>query len=135
MTEDIFKFWGRLGDKFVHPDDIPILDRMSHDQHGFDLDCVPGNFFGKLRSAPVILLFGSPGLSSEDRVVTSEVRARQRENFEGNLSVFSEHDHRAGWNWWTGVVGCFGDPASLRDSVAVFNIGAYHSKAVNYGAL
>ncbi|MCP1849402.1 MULTISPECIES: hypothetical protein [unclassified Bradyrhizobium] len=63
---DIFKFWSKIGKaETIHPLDRPIFDRLNH-SHGFDLRCLPCNFGGKLRTAPVVLLYLSPGFSEPD---------------------------------------------------------------------
>src|SRR4051794_13275778 len=66
MTE-IFEFWSRIerGAR-IHPDDIKIFERMDAERHGFQLQCLPGCFAGKLKSAPIVLLFLSPGFSAAD---------------------------------------------------------------------
>lgn len=63
---DIFKFWSLIDQaETIHPLDRPIFDRLK-DSHGFDMRCLPSNFGGKLRTAPIVLLYLSPGFSETD---------------------------------------------------------------------
>jgi hypothetical protein len=59
---DIFEFWSRIkrGEQ-VHPADKEVFDRMDPERHGFELDCLPACFAGRLKTASVILLYLSPG--------------------------------------------------------------------------
>ncbi|MET4359120.1 hypothetical protein ABIC08_009097 [Bradyrhizobium sp. RT9b] len=43
----------------------PVFARLN-DSHGFDLRCLPANFGGKLRTAPIVPLYLSPGFSETD---------------------------------------------------------------------
>ena len=45
----------------VHPVDRKVFERMDPHKHGFRLDCLPSSFGGRLRDAPVVLLYLSPG--------------------------------------------------------------------------
>jgi hypothetical protein len=64
---DIFDFWFQIerGAK-VHPADVQTFGRMDAARHGFQLDCLPGCFAGRLRTAPIVLLYLSPGFSEAD---------------------------------------------------------------------
>ena len=64
---DIFEFWSRIerGER-IHPDDKKVFDRMAPEEHGFNLNCLPACFGGRLRSAPIVLLYLSPGFSDTD---------------------------------------------------------------------
>lgn len=134
MAPDIFKFWSRLapGDHH-HPDDRAVFNRMPG--HEFDLNLLPGCFMGRLRSAPIVLLFLSPGKSEEDKPSPglADWHARTRT---GNEPLVSRSVHPAAYKWWTERTAWLGPPEELVDKVAVLNIGAYHSKNVtNYGVL
>ena len=60
---DIFEFWSRIqGGAHVHPADVKTFERMGAERHGFQLECLPGCFAGKLKSTPIVLLYLSPGL-------------------------------------------------------------------------
>ncbi|MEY9634111.1 hypothetical protein ABIF66_002340 [Bradyrhizobium japonicum] len=63
---DIFKFWSTIGrSDTVHPLDKPVFARLNS-SHGFDFRCLPSNIGGKLRTAPIVLLYLSPGFSKAD---------------------------------------------------------------------
>src|SRR4051812_41470558 len=65
MASDLFKFWQQIGPAdFIHPADAPTFRRLKG-QHGFNLDCLPLSFSGRLKTAPVVLLYLSPGLPKE----------------------------------------------------------------------
>ena len=67
MTQDIFEFWSQIDrGEHIHPADKIVFDRMRPKQHGFRLDCLPGCFGGRLRDAPIVLLYLSPGFSDRD---------------------------------------------------------------------
>jgi hypothetical protein len=67
MAEDIFKFWSQMpkGER-IHPADKEVFQRIHPKRHGFRLECLPGNFSGPLKKAPVVLLYLSPGFSKPD---------------------------------------------------------------------
>jgi hypothetical protein len=69
LTVDIFEFWSQISrGENVHPADRKVLDRMNPHKHGFRLDCLPSSFGGRLRDAPVVLLYLSPGFAQQDLV-------------------------------------------------------------------
>ncbi|HWD27324.1 MAG TPA: hypothetical protein VG387_09165 [Rhizomicrobium sp.] len=58
MSTDIFDFWSKVGpDDHVHPADERVFRRLGLEGHGFNHETLPGCFMGRLRSAPVVLLF------------------------------------------------------------------------------
>lgn len=126
---DIFKFWSQVGrhDK-LHPADRPIFARVK--RHGFDLRCLPACFGGRLRTAPVVFLYLSPGFSRWDLIDARTKRGRDRyaERRRGNLSLGGPEDHKGAWQWWSSRTKCFGDWRQLRSKIAFLNIGGYHSK-------
>jgi hypothetical protein len=64
---DIFKFWSRIErGAFIHPADKEVFARIDAKRHGFELNCLPGCFGGPLKTAPVVLLYLSPGFSKLD---------------------------------------------------------------------
>jgi hypothetical protein len=83
---DIFEFWSRIkrGEQ-VHPADKEVFDRMDPERHGFELDCLPACFAGRLKTASVILLYLSPGYdqTAADDAKTEEARFN---NGYGNIS-------------------------------------------------
>ncbi|QPF85010.1 hypothetical protein IC762_01335 [Bradyrhizobium genosp. L] len=127
---DIFEFWSRIerGAK-VHPADVKAFDRMNAERHGFQLDCLPGNFGGRLRSAPVVLLYLSPGYSPADvdDAKSEEGIDHRFRSWKGD-EPFRENG--PGRRWLESRTRIFGEFASIQQNCAVLNIGAYHSKDV-----
>lgn len=92
---------------------------------------MPASFDGPLRTAPVVLLYLSPGLSKgADYADTNSVagRARYRRRWEANEPLPGPKENERAWNWWKSRTGCFGAWQDLQNKIAVLNIGAYHSK-------
>jgi len=128
MATDIFRFWSGIRlTGGAHPADHEVLSRV---QHNFDLRCLPACFHGPLRSAPVVPLYLSPGLSEQDYTdaETRGGRARYRRRWDGNEPLWGPEDHERAWRWWKSRTACFGDWRDLRTKVAILNIGAYHSR-------
>ena len=129
MGTDIFEFWSQIKpSETVHPDDRDVLSRV---RNGFDLSCLPACFMGPLRSAPVVLLYLSPGLSKQDYVDAKSKRGRQRYVSQrgGRALLPDMNEHTKAWRWWSSRCKHFGSNELLRGKVAVLNIGAYHSKS------
>ena len=128
MTTNIFRFWTDIKLKGgAHPADYEVLSRV---RHNFDLNCLPASFNGRLRTAPVVLLYLSPGLSEFDRI-QAKTRAGQayyRRRWRGREPLPGPDDHQRAWRWWKSRTACFGDWQQLQTKVAILNIGAYHSK-------
>jgi hypothetical protein len=124
MTTDIFDFWDnvRVRDG-KHPADYEVLSRV---RHNFCLRALPAAFSGCLRTAPVVLLFLSPGLSEFD-FKKSEI-ARYRRLWSGREPLPGPDDHETAWRWWKRQTKCFGGWEELRTKVAILNICAYHAK-------
>lgn len=127
MVIDIFDFWSHVApDAHEHPDDRAVLDRVP--KHGFNLKLLPGCFMGPLRTAPVVLLFLSPGQSDDDEP-TPALKIWHAENRAGNEPLISAETHKSAHHWWTQRTKCFGESQEvISRNVAVLNIGAYHSK-------
>jgi hypothetical protein len=127
MPTDIFEFWRRVApNAHEHPADSKIFARVKN--HGFDLKTLPGCFMGPLRTAPVVLLFLSPGLSEEDRPSPARIEWHAK-NRSGNEPLVSEALHAPAYQWWKQRTKCFECEAEkLASNVAILNIGAYHSK-------
>ena len=128
--EDIFDFWSRIGpaDR-VHPADRETFARSPG--HSFDHRGLPGCFMGPLRTAPVILLYLSPGADDGADADIETNQKRQMRMRAGNEPLPSETDNEATWKWWKSRTDCFAeDWRSLRSRVAFLNIGAYHSNEV-----
>ena len=128
MSTDIFLFWAQIeATELIHPADKNVLSRA---EHKFDLRCLPGAFFGPLRTAPVVLLYLSPGWhkSDVDEASTHEAQRRYVEYRRGFAPLPSPDEHYEGWKWWSTRTKVFGRWEDLLDKIAVLNIGAYHSK-------
>jgi hypothetical protein len=126
-VSDIFEFWSRMGlGERVHPADREVLDRV---QHGFDLRCLPGSFAGRLRTAPIVLLYLSPGWAPQDRIDARTPSSQEFyiRKYTGNEPLHYD-DKRPGNRWLASRTSCFGSWDAVRSYVAVLNIGAYHSK-------
>lgn len=133
MSIDIFEFWSSVpADTKVHPADAPVFDRTktaSSSGHGFDLSCLPHQFAGPLRTAPVVLLYLSPGLGPEDveEAVNPDAQRRQARQRQGDAPLPGKEEYPAAWKWWASRTKRFGDLNQFRDKIAFLNIGAYHS--------
>jgi hypothetical protein len=131
MAVDIFRFWAKIkAHEKIHPADREVFRRVGRHRHGLDLRCLPANFSGRLRNAPVVLLFLSPGFSRMDLkdARTSRGRSSYMERRTGNRPL-SENTKSAGARWLISRTKMFGlEYEKLRYKIAVLNIGAYHSK-------
>lgn len=128
---DIFKFWSRIkrGSR-IHPDDAEVFGRLGAEKHGFDLRCLPAAFGGALKTAKVVLLFASPGLSSQldlSDANTNEGKDYYMRRWKGREPFRDEGD---GSKWLRSIVKRFGEYDDIRHGLAVLNIGAYHSRRV-----
>jgi hypothetical protein len=128
MNRDIFEFWKEAApNDTTHPRDRYVLDRV---RHSFDLRCLPGPFSGPLRTAPVVLLYLTPGWSPEDidEAATPEGQARYAERRTGHQPLEGPEDHLPGWKWWSSRTKVFGPWHQLRDKIAILEISGYHSR-------
>lgn len=133
MTSDIFKYWSVVGPSDrVHPRDRDVLHRIDH---GFDLRCLPGCFGGPLRTAPIVLLYLSPGFHPQDlkEAKSPERQARKAEQRKGRRPLPGPEDHEPAWRWWSSRTKYFGlHWETLQDKVAVLNIAGYHAKSFSH---
>ncbi len=126
---DIFDFWAECPPEArKHPQDEPVFARAGY--MGFNLDCLPCNFWGPLRTAPVVLLFLSPGFDESDVAYSASAQgqADYADRRKGFRPLDTAEQHASGWRWWAARARAFGDPARVSDKIAILNIGAYHSK-------
>lgn len=123
----IFEFWSEIGpNQHIHPADKRIFDRLGSG-HGFDLHCLPLNFAGPLKTAPIVLLYLSPGLSQEDLDLAKSQRGK-RHYSEQRTGTFPLSDlNSAAAAWRKERLSWIGHPDKIRSKVATANIGAYHS--------
>lgn len=129
MAIDLFEFWSQVqpADK-QHPQDREVLSRI---KGSFDLTCLPSCFMGPLKTAPVVLLYLSPGLSECDRNDAIKPKGRDRVMGcrVGDKMLPGPDDHETAWVWWKQRTKNFGEWRDLRLKVAFLNICAYHSTA------
>lgn len=122
MATDIFDFWHGIRVKVgPHPADRRVLKRVDH---GFDMKRLPLQFFGPLKTAPVVLLYLSPGLNPD----RNYREARTREGREWHRRTWQGEEPLPNSNWCRSRTARFGRFDEVRSRVAVLNIGCYHSK-------
>ena len=123
---DIFRFWAKVRPTDnMHPADRAVLTRV---KHRFDLKCLPACFGGPLRTAPIVLLYLSPGFSKHDRI---DAKSKKGQDYYMRRRAGREpfRAEGQGFKWLTSRTKCFGlDWKLIRSKLAVLNIGAYHSK-------
>jgi hypothetical protein len=132
---EYFVFWSKIGPAdHVHPADHEWFARNPN--HGFDLRGLPGCFMGPLKTAPVVLLYLSPGADDGADAECKANQQRQSRMRAGNEPLPSYADNEATWKWWKSRTDCFGeDWEFLRSRVAFLNIAAYHSTNVKNTAV
>jgi hypothetical protein len=128
MSRDIFEFWSQIGrGEHVHPADKKVFERMRPEKHGFRLDCLPGCFGGRLRDAPIVLLYLSPGFSKAD---VADAQTEEGKDFYFRRYKGFELPRDLGAaksSWITSRTKRFGNWDAIKDKIALLNIGAYHS--------
>ena len=128
MSHDIFDFWANVpGDACEHPLDRAVLDRV---KHGFQRECLPGPFYGRLRIAPVVLLFLSPGFRSDDlahaKSPEGQTYYERSRTGECDLPTLDENEGSAQWS--RRIISQFGIAyEDARDEIAFLNISPYKS--------
>lgn len=129
MKTDIFRFWGKTKIKpyqTIHPADRDVFSRVGQLGRMFDLRCLPNSFGGRLKDAPVVLLYLSPGFRQQDirdaRTKRGQAEAAKRRS--------GRHPFPKDGSKWlrsrTKVLNV--DYEQLRCKLFVLNIGAYHAK-------
>ncbi len=133
MSGDIFDFWAECPDDAkVHPADADAFARpFIGNLDTFDRKCLPACFAGPLRTAPVVLLYLSPGWgqSDVDEASTKEAQARYGERRKGYQPLDGADEHAGHYRWWTQRTAVYGDPKMVRDKIAFLNLCAYHSRS------
>jgi hypothetical protein len=132
LSQDIFQFWSEIPEgAFEHTADRQVLQRI---KHNFAPDCLPQAYLGRLRTAPVVLLFLSPGLDPDDPAHCSDEKGRRyyaRQRM-GECDLPNEEEHRSAFKWLNRIIGQFGiNYEQARSTVATLNIGAYKSVKFN----
>lgn len=130
-ANSIFEFWSRCRrSDNIHPDDQSVFDRLGSRGHKFDLRCLPGHFMGPLKTAPVVMLFMSPGLDSwdVDFAATDQGKDWHVKQRTG-LEPLPLNKRSPTVEWWTARTKLYGvSVEQLAERLAFLNIGAYHSK-------
>jgi hypothetical protein len=132
VIQDIFEFWSQIDrGEHIHPADKSVFARMRPEKHGFRLDCLPGCFGGRLRDAPVVLLYLSPGFGKQDIVDAKtdggkDYYARRWIGYEP-LREFGSGKS----SWMSSRTKIFGNFETVKDKLALLNIGSYHSVNVS----
>jgi hypothetical protein len=125
---DIFDFWSQIErGAHVHPADVKAFKRMDAKRHGFQLECLPGCFAGRLKTAPIVLLYLSPGFSDAD-IPDAESEAGKDYRFRSWQGDEPFRDYGPGQAWLASRTKIFCDYETVKRNFAVLNIGAYHSK-------
>ena len=128
MGVDIFDFWAEIGvADTIHPADSNVMARADH---GFDLNCLPAAFSGPLRRASIVLLYLSFGFDETDHkeAQSEEGRARYARMRRGNEPLCGPEEHAGGYRWLLERTRAFGAWEQVRNKIAVWTIGAYHSR-------
>lgn len=128
MAQDIFEFWSQIGyGERIHPADKAVFDRLLPGKHGFRLDALPACFAGRLRDAPVVMLYLSPGFREND---VADARSKAGKDYYSRRYTGYELPRDAGTThspWFTKRTKAFGEWAKIKSKIALLNIGAYHS--------
>jgi hypothetical protein len=125
VSQDIFEFWSQIArGEHIHPADKRVFSRMRPEKHGFRLDCLPGCFGGRLRDAPVVLLYLSPGFGEQDVI---DAKTDERKDYYVRRWRGYEPIRNIESNWMLSRTRDFGDYNAVKDKIALLNIGAYHS--------
>jgi hypothetical protein len=127
-TMDIFRFWVTVERRDrIHPADREVFARVKG--HTFDLKCLPGCFGGPLRTAPIVLLYLSPGWSPLDR---KDAVSKSGQNYHMRRRRGYEpfRQEGPGFKWVRSRTKCFGLRwEQIASKIALLNIGSYHSKS------
>jgi hypothetical protein len=128
MPADIFKFWSQMEwGETIHPADTDVFGRMAPERHGFKLQCLPACFAGPLKTAPVVMLYLSPGYAPRHDLATHKGTCDEYwRRWKGNQPL--PDGEGPGAKWFRARTRLFGDYDMVREKIAVLNIGAYHSK-------
>jgi hypothetical protein len=129
--DGIFSFWSGLSEEEarIHPRDKNVLSRVNSP---FEHSCFAEPFRGRLKTAPVVLLFLSPGLHERDLSASTREHAYYSRQREGHCDLPTEHEHQTARIWATKVVKQFEiDYETARSKIAVLNISPYRSKSFN----
>lgn len=128
MSSLIRFWWDVPGDATRHPADCDVLHRV---KHGFQLDCLPAPFIGRLLTAPIVLLALSPGYLPSDSVhaQTAEWQDYYARSRRGDCDLPSADKHEGSRSWSIRIIKQYGlEYTDVRSKIAVVNVGLYKSK-------
>ncbi len=130
MSTDIFQFWSEIAeDALEHPADRRVFE---HVETKFERKCLPAAYRGRLRDAPVVLLFLSPGLDSTDVKHCSDAEGKHYYALQrsGNCDLPNEQEHPSAYKWLSKIIPQFEiSYDQARSTVATLNICAYKSES------
>ncbi len=92
------------------------------------------SYRGRLRTAPVVLLFLSPGFHKDDVAHCAKEKGKRyyAEQRTGEFDLPTEKQHPSAYKWLNRIIRQFGiDYEQARSTIATLNIGAYKSKTFN----
>jgi hypothetical protein len=131
----VFRYWAmmplkRKRAKYVHPADREVFTRV---QHHFELRCLPSPFAGPLRTAPVVLLYLSPGLHRRDigNAKSRSFRKFHAKRLGGLQPLPGPMDLFKSSKWFLERTKSIGTFDNVRRKIAVLNISPYHSRTFN----
>ncbi|MCA1530842.1 hypothetical protein [Bradyrhizobium yuanmingense] len=128
---DIFRFWSRIErGAHIYPEDAHVFARLSRQQHGLNLRCLPAAFAGPLKTAKVVLLFAAPGFNSESDLKDAKTKDGKDYYMRRWKGPEPFRDKGSGGKWFRSIVKFFGDPKEIEQKFAVLNVGAYQSPRV-----
>lgn len=133
--EDIFKFWAPIDDK-IHPQDRAHIERLGATikKTELNLRCLPVPYMGKLKTAPVVLLWLNPGFSPEDVLLSKGKVGRDyhRSLRSGECALPAKQMHVRAYQWRARVTKQFGlNSEDVEEHFAFLNMVAYHSPTFN----
>ena len=126
--DDIFSFWSGLSEEKarIHPRDKKVFTRLNP---SFEHPYFAEPFRGRLQTAPVVLLFLSPGLHERDLSASAQEPTYYSRQREGHCDLPTECEHQTARIWGAKIVKQFGvDYETARSKIAVLNISPYRSK-------
>src|SRR6516162_8962080 len=95
-----------------------VFQRMDPRKHGFRLDCLPSSFGGRLRDAPVVLLYLSPGFGAQD---LDDARTDEGKDYYVRRWKGYEPMRDIKSNWMFSRTKKFGDYQTVKDKIALLN--------------
>jgi len=135
--QDIFEFWKAAGPTdCIHPADRHVIERLCPNSHDLDFRFLPGNIWGPVKTAKVVLLFKPPGKPGEEEIENALTEAASEEWQEYEMRNRAGREPlRKGWGfkWLESRTRRLElKESDLCSKVAVLNLGAYHSRSNPY---